>query len=74
MTDADAQEPDPTRQATVRSWDPGVGGSALYDDGTVVELPAECLQNSAFRFLRSGQRVQLHLSHGRVERADLPGR
>jgi hypothetical protein len=48
--------------ATVRSWDPVSGGSAFRDDGTVVPLPPECLQDSVFRFLRSGQRVRLRLS------------
>jgi len=65
---------DLTGQATVRDWRAGSGGSALRDDGTVVTLPPECLQDSAFRFLRSGQRVQLHVRDGFVIRVDLPGR
>jgi hypothetical protein len=59
-------------QATVRDWDEATGGSALLDDGTVVELPPECLQDSVFRFLRLGQRVRLVVTDGRVARVDLP--
>lgn len=59
-------------QATVRSWDPTDGGSALLDDGTLVELPAECLQGSEFRFLRPGQRVALTTESGRVRAVHLP--
>ena len=62
------------RQATVRDWDPLIGGTALRDDGSSVVLPPECLRGSAFRLLRSGQRVQLHVRDGVVMRADLPGR
>lgn len=61
-------------QATVREWRADMGGTALRDDGTVVVLPPECLRGSAFRFLRSGQRVQLHIRGDQVQRADLPGR
>lgn len=61
-------------QATVQDWDEGTGGTALRDDGSVVILPPTCLEGSAFRFLRSGQRVQLHEDAGIVVRADLPGR
>jgi hypothetical protein len=61
-------------QATVRDWDPVLGGSAFLDDGTVVRLPPECLQGSAFRFLRLGQRVQLRLDgSGLVAAVSLPG-
>jgi hypothetical protein len=60
-------------QATVRDWDPEQGGSAFLDDGTVVVLPAECLQGSAFRFLRPGQRVQLTVQDGLVATVALPG-
>ena len=48
-----------SRQATIRAWDATSGGSAFLDDGTVVPLPPECLQGSAFRLLRPGQRVRL---------------
>jgi hypothetical protein len=58
--------------ATVRDWDPAAGGSALLDDGSLVELPPDCLQDSVFRFLRLGQRVRLVVEHGRVVRVDLP--
>ncbi len=47
--------------ATVRDWDPEVGGSAHLDDGHRVALPPECLTSSVFRFLRSGQRIRLEL-------------
>lgn len=60
-------------QATVRDWDPEQGGSAFLDDGTVIVLPAECLQSSAFRFLRPGQRVQLTVRDGLVATVALPG-
>jgi hypothetical protein len=59
-------------QATVRSWDPAEGGSAYLDDGTTVVLPPESLQGSAFRFVRSGQRVRLVVEDGLVVRIDLP--
>lgn len=62
-----------TGQATVRDWDLTRGGTALRDDGTEVALPPDCLAGSAFRYLRSGQRIQVHESGGVVVRADLPG-
>jgi hypothetical protein len=61
-----------TVQATVRDWDAGRGGSALLDDGSLVPLPALCLQGSAFRFLRLGQRVQLTLDDDVVVAVALP--
>ena len=64
------------RQATVIEWSPETGGSAWWDDGQRVILPPECLQDSVFRFLRSGQRVRLQLvdvgSGPVVVRVDLP--
>ena len=60
------------RQATVRTWDATEGGSAFLDDGTVVALPVECLQDSVFRFLRPGQRVTLTTQDGRVLTVGLP--
>jgi hypothetical protein len=59
-------------QATVRDWQPGIGGSALRDDGTVVTLPPECLRGSVFRFLRVGQRVRLTLEDDVVVGVALP--
>jgi hypothetical protein len=59
-------------QATVRDWDPETGGAAFLDDGTVVELPPECLHGSVFRFLRLGQRVELHVEGDLVVAVDLP--
>lgn len=59
-------------QATVRSWDPETGGSVLLDDGTELEIPRDALQDSVFRFLRPGQRVQLELAAGAVIRVGLP--
>lgn len=56
-------------QATIRAWDAS-GGSAYLDDGTVIDLPPEALQGSAFRFVRPGQRVQV-VSTDPV-RVDLP--
>lgn len=58
-------------QATVRLWEEGVGGSAYLDDGSVVALPPEALQGSAFRFLRAGQRVRLRETAEGL-RVDLP--
>ena len=59
-------------QATVRTWDPDVGGSALLDDGSVIELPAGALQGSVFRFVRPGQRVRLEVEDGVVVVVALP--
>ena len=50
--------------ATIRTWDDG--GTALLDDGSIVELPPESLQAGVFRFLRPGQRVHLTLVDGIV--------
>lgn len=58
--------------ATVRTWEPDRGGSAFRDDGTVVTLPPECLQDSVFRFLRPGQRVRLVVTDGIVVVVTLP--
>ena len=57
-------------QATVRDWADGLGGSAFLDDGTVLALPPDALEGSAFRFVRPGQRVQV-VSQDPV-RVDLP--
>lgn len=57
-------------QATVVDWDPARGGSAFLDDGTVLALPPDALEGSAFRFLRAGQRVQV--SSTEPVRVDLP--
>lgn len=59
-------------QATVRTWDSTDGGSAFLDDGSVVVLPPECLQDSVFRFLRPGQRVALTTEDGQVLAVHLP--
>lgn len=59
-------------QATVRDWTEGVGGSALLDSGRALVLSPECLQDSTFRFLRSGQRVAVELREDVVVRVDLP--
>ena len=59
-------------QATVQDWQPGLGGTALRDDGTRVALPPTCLLGSDFRLLRSGQRVRLSTREGVVVRVDLP--
>ena len=60
-------------QATVRAWSEEEGGSAYLDSGEVVVLPPGCLAGGPFRFLRSGQRVQLTLSEGTVGAVTLPG-
>ena len=59
-------------QATVRTWDADLGGTAFRDDGSVVLLPAESLQDGPFRFLRPGQRVALTVVDGVVVSVDLP--
>lgn len=59
-------------QATVKEWYPGLGGSALRDDGVLVVLPSTCLEGSVFRFLRLGQRVQLDLRDDVVTGVGLP--
>lgn len=60
-----------TRQATVKDWGED-GGSAYLDDGTLLRLPRKCLQNSPFRFLRLGQRVNLSVVDDVVLKVDLP--
>ena len=72
-TRAAAALPGRSVQATVRIWVPVQGGSALLDDGSAITLPPDALVDSIFRFLRPGQRVQLHLAGGRVVRLGLPG-
>lgn len=59
-------------QVTVRAWKPGVGGSALTDEGGVVELPAACLDSGPFRFVRPGQRVTVELEGAHVVGLRLP--
>jgi cold shock CspA family protein len=59
-------------QATVRTWDAETGGTVFLDDGTVVVITREALQDSVFRLLRPGQRVQLELLHGVVVAVGLP--
>jgi 2-phospho-L-lactate guanylyltransferase len=59
------------RSATVRTWGDG-GGSAFADDGTVLELGAESLQGSGFRFVRVGQRVRVASAPGGSTRLSLP--
>lgn len=59
-------------QVTVRDWTAGAGGSALRDSGGVVLLPPDCLQDSVFRFLRPGQRVNVDLEGDVVVTVRLP--
>ena len=59
-------------QATVREWKSGVGGSALTDQGGVLELPAQSLGSGPFRYVRPGQRVTLELVDDLVVRVLLP--
>ncbi|MCU1592695.1 MAG: hypothetical protein JWO12_87 [Frankiales bacterium] len=56
--------------ATVRTWEGGAG-TALLDDGSVIELPPDCLRGSVFRFLRPGQRVHLTVADGMVTEVGL---
>jgi cold shock CspA family protein len=57
-----------TVQATVRTWSPETGaGTALRDDGTLLDLPAAAFAASGLRALRPGQRVRVeHDRAGRV--------
>jgi 2-phospho-L-lactate guanylyltransferase len=57
---------------TVREWDPRVGGSAYRDDGTVLQLSRDALQDSGFRFLRVGQRVRIAVAPDASTRVALP--
>jgi 2-phospho-L-lactate guanylyltransferase len=59
------------RSATVKTWDPE-GGSAYTDDGGVLELGADALQRSGFRFVRVGQRVRVATSPEGGTRLALP--
>jgi 2-phospho-L-lactate/phosphoenolpyruvate guanylyltransferase len=58
--------------ATVRDWDPSLGGSAYRDDGTVLVLGRDALRNSGFRFLRVGQRVRVAVAPDATTRVALP--
>jgi hypothetical protein len=58
--------------ATIRTWDPEGGGTALLDDGSVLEVAPDALQGSSFRFVRPGQRVRAEIVDGVVVRVDLP--
>jgi 2-phospho-L-lactate guanylyltransferase len=56
---------------TVRDWGEG-GGTAYRDDGSVLHLPAEALQDSGIRFLRVGQRVRVAVDPTGTTRLALP--
>lgn len=58
--------------ATVRDWDPSRGGSAYRDDGSIVQLGQDALQDSGFRFLRVGQRVRVATAPDATTRVALP--
>lgn len=65
--------PDPLRrQGTVAAWGPS-GGSVVLDDGSRLALAAELLGPSVFRFLRSGQRLELLVEGGSVTWIGLAG-
>jgi 2-phospho-L-lactate guanylyltransferase len=57
---------------TVRDWDPNVGGSAYRDDGTLLSLGRDALQDSGFRFLRVGQRLRVAVAPDATTRVALP--
>jgi 2-phospho-L-lactate guanylyltransferase len=61
-----------TTSATVKTWDPTDGGAAYRDDGSVLELPVDSLQDSGFRFLRVGQRVRVATAPDATTRLALP--
>jgi 2-phospho-L-lactate guanylyltransferase len=56
---------------TVREWDADAGGSAFRDDGSVLALAPDALQDSGFRFLRVGQRLRVATGNG-ATRVALP--
>lgn len=58
--------------ATVKSWDQSDGGAAYRDDGSLVQLPPDALQDSGFRFLRVGQRVRVATAPDSTARVALP--
>jgi len=58
--------------ATVREWDPATGGSAFRDDGSVLALGPDALQDSGFRFLRTGQRLRVARAPDATTRIALP--
>jgi 2-phospho-L-lactate guanylyltransferase len=61
-----------TAAVTVKAWDASDGGAAYRDDGSVLELPPDSLQDSGFRFLRVGQRVRVATAPDRTTRLALP--
>jgi 2-phospho-L-lactate guanylyltransferase len=61
-----------TAAVTVKTWDTTAGGSAYRDDGSVLELPPDSLQDSGFRFLRVGQRVRAATAPDATTRLALP--
>ena len=61
-----------TVTGTVRTWDSGSGGSAFRDDGSIVQLGRDALQDSGFRFLRVGQRVRVATAPDSTARVALP--
>ena len=61
-----------TVTGTVRTWDASSGGSAFRDDGSIVQLGRDALQDSGFRFLRVGQRVRVATAPDTTVRVALP--
>ncbi len=67
-------DPDPGRtdyadrvQATVKSFDDTTrSGSVFLDDGTEIPFEADAFDAGPLRLLRSGQRVNIVLSDGRI--------
>lgn len=54
-------------QATVRTFDPATrSGTVFLDDGTVLEFPTSAFDAGPLLLLRSGQRVNLATSGGRI--------
>lgn len=54
-------------QATVRSFDEGTrSGTVFLDDGTVLEFGTPAFDAGPLRLLRSGQRVNLGMTDGRI--------
>jgi len=58
-------------QATVATFDPAAGGTALLDDGRQVDFDAAAFAAGGLRLLRLGQRVRLEYDGDRVARVTI---
>ena len=58
-------------QATVATFDPAVGGTALLDDGRAVTFDRMAFVAGGLRLLRLGQRVRLEYDGDRIARVTI---